>query len=105
MKREPEIVIRTNGIWGTEVFVNGKKLSGVLGIQFRQSFKENKGLPILQIDMKATNVALETKMLPALPEPFAGHYLPINALVSAEGIPNEAIDKVCREFGYGLEIS
>ena len=55
--------------------------------------------------MKATNVALETKMLPALPEPFAGHYLPINALVSAEGIPNEEIDKVCREFGYGLEIS
>lgn len=100
--REPNIIIRTDGITGTEVYVNGEKLEDVVGIRFTQSYKENKGLPVLQIDLKATNVTLDAKMIPALPEPFNGCYLPINALLNAEEIPKETVARLCREFGIEL---
>lgn len=47
-ERKPEVLIRTNGITGTEIIIDGKKLEGVTGIRFAQSYKENNGLPILQ---------------------------------------------------------
>ena len=71
----PEIVIKTDGIVGTEIFVNGKKLDGVRGFRFQQNALENKGLPILQLDLKATNVTLETKAIPKLPYPFSEFYV------------------------------
>ena len=66
--RKPQILIQTDGIQNTKVFVDGKELTGVAGIRFSQSYKENKGLPVLQIDLKATNITLDTKVLPALPD-------------------------------------
>lgn len=80
---KPEICIKTKGISGTEIYINGEKLEGVTGFRFSQSFKENSGLPTLQIDLKATNVTLETEMLPALPEPFANFYASKAKLVEA----------------------
>ena len=59
--RKPQILIQTDGIQNTKVFVDGKELTGVAGIRFSQSYKENKGLPVLQIDLKATNVTLDAK--------------------------------------------
>lgn len=103
-KQNPEVIIKTNGITGTEVYVNGRKLEGVTGVRFSQSYKENSGLPILQIDMKATNVALKAKLLPTLPEPFSGCYLPINTLINSENIPTEEIVRICREQGIDLQM-
>lgn len=73
-ERKPEILIKTNGITGTEIYIDGKKLSGVTGFRFSQSYKENDGLPRLQIDLKATNVTLETTVIPELPKPFDRFY-------------------------------
>lgn len=73
-ERKPEIIIKTNGITGTEIFIDGKKLEGVTGYRFSQSHNDNHGLPRLQIDLKATNVTLETSVIPELPEPFNRFY-------------------------------
>lgn len=102
--KTPHIEIKTDGITGTEIFIDGEKLKGVSGIKFLQSYKENGGLPELQIDLKATNVTLDAKMLPALPPPFQGHYLPISTLLESEDIPDETLVKLCSEHGIDLEI-
>lgn len=79
--RKPQILIQTDGIQNTKVFVDGKELTGVAGIKFSQNYKENKGLPVLQIDLKATNVTLDAKMLPALPEPYNGQYISVSNIM------------------------
>lgn len=101
-ERKPEITIRTNGITGTEILVDGKKLDGVTGFRFSQSYKENSGLPILQIDLKATNVSLDTQMLPALPEPFNEHYVSVNSLLNSKIISIETVNELCGENGIDL---
>lgn len=101
-EKKPEITIRTNGITGTEILVDGKKLDGVTGFRFSQSYKENSGLPILQVDMKATNVSLDAQMLPALPEPFNGHYVSVASLLNSQIIPRETAVELCREGGIDL---
>lgn len=100
--RKPQIVIKTDGIMNTKVLVDGKELEGVAGIRFSQSYKENAGLPTLQIDIKATNVALDAKMLPALPEPFHNQYLPIGKLLDV--VPKEKMAELCRECGIELDL-
>lgn len=57
--RKPQILIQTDGITNTKIFIDGKELPGVAGVRFSQSYKENKGLPVLQIELKATNVTLD----------------------------------------------
>lgn len=52
--RKPQILIQTDGITNTKIFIDGKELPGVAGVRFSQSYKENKGLPVLQIELKAT---------------------------------------------------
>lgn len=79
--RKPQILIQTDGITNTKIFIDGKELPGVAGVRFSQSYKENKGLPVLQIELKATNVTLDAKMLPALPEPYKGQYISISRLL------------------------
>ena len=81
--RKPQILIQTDGITNTKIFIDGKELPGVAGVRFSQSYKENKGLPVLQIELKATNVTLDAKMLPALPEPYKGQYISISKLLVA----------------------
>lgn len=90
---KPQILITTDGITNTKVFVDGKELKGVTGIRFSQNYKENHGLPILQLDLKATNVTLDTKMLPTLPEPYKNHYISVSELADA-----------CRKQGIVLEL-
>lgn len=102
--KKPQILIKTNGITGTEVFIDGKKVDGVTGIRFSHDYRENSGLPILQIDLKATNINLETKMLPALPSPFSEHYLAICSMLESQIIPNETVVALCKEQGIDLQL-
>ncbi len=98
----PQVKITTDGITNTKVFIDDKELKGVAGVYFSQSYNENQGLPNLCIALKATNVTLDAKMLPALPEPFNHHYIPIGKLMSSEQIPKEEVIKLCRECGINL---
>ena len=97
--RNPQILIQTDGITNTKVIIDGKELPGVAGVRFSQSYKENKGLPILQIDLKATNVTLDAKMLPALPEPYNGQYISISKLIASDVISKDKMVELCRENG------
>lgn len=98
----PQVLIQTDGIMNTKVSIDGKELKGVAGVYFSQSYNENQGLPNLCIALKATNVTLDGKILPALPEPFNHHYIPIGKLMSSEQIPKEEVIKLCRECGINL---
>ena len=98
----PQVKITTDGITNTKVFIDDKELKGVAGVYFSQSYNENQGLPNLCIALKATNVTLDAKILPALPEPFNQHYIPIGKLMSSEQIPKEKVIKLCRECGINL---
>ena len=100
--KKPHILMQTDGIQNTKVLVDGKELTGVAGIRFSQSYKENKGLPVLQIDLKATNVTLDAKMLPALPEPYKGQYISVSKLVASNVIPRDKMIELCRENGIEL---
>lgn len=88
--RKPQILIQTDGITNTKIFIDGKELPGVAGVRFSQSYKENKGLPVLQIELKATNVTLDAKMLPALPEPYKGQYISISKLLASLNINSKS---------------
>lgn len=98
----PQVKITTDDITNTKVFIDDKELKGVAGVYFSQSYNENQGLPNLCIALKATNVTLDAKILPALPEPFNQHYIPIGKLMSSEQIPKEEVIKLCRECGINL---
>ena len=97
----PNILIVTDGITNTKIMIDGKELKGVSGIRFSQSYKEDHGLPILQIDLKATNVTLDVKALPALPEPFTDHYISVQKVFSSETLSKDQKIKLCRECGIG----
>lgn len=71
-KNTPEIKIKTDGVIGTEITVNGVKLKGVRGFKFRQRAGE---LPVLQIDMQATDIDMDTTAIPQLPYPFTEFYI------------------------------
>lgn len=100
--KNPNILIVTDGIMNTKIMIDGKELKGVSGIRFSQSYKENHGLPILQIDLKATNVTLDAKALPALPEPFTDHYISVQKVFSSETLSEEQKIKLCRECGIKM---
>lgn len=101
--RLPEIKIKNSGRH-SEIFVDGKKLDGIKGCRFIHSTSENEGLPILQIDVVAADVTLETDILPALPYPFNQHYIPISVLLDSGKMTDADINSVCREYGLDLEI-
>lgn len=101
--RKPEIKIKTDGIHA-EVSVNGEKLEGVRGYRFIHNSSKNNGLPVFQIDMVATDVTLETDILPALPCPLNQHYIPVSVLLDSGKISNSDINNICREYGLDLEI-
>lgn len=92
-KRKPEIVIKTSGT-KAELFIDGKRLDGVIGYEVAQSAKEDYRLPRLQIDLKATNVTLETDVLPELPMLYKPFYISKSKLVEAGLVTWEQLDSL-----------
>lgn len=81
----PEIVIKTTGGCRAEIFIDGKELNGVCGYSLIHRAGE---LPQLQLDMAATSVTVEAKMLPALPSPYNSFYVS-KQLLEEKGIIKE----------------
>lgn len=69
---KPEIVIKTIGGDRAKVYVDGQELNGVKGYSLTHKAGE---LPQLTLDMKATNITVETQVLPALPPPYDSFYV------------------------------
>ncbi|MDO4842798.1 MAG: hypothetical protein Q3982_09005 [Phoenicibacter congonensis] len=59
----------------------------------------------MQIDLKATNVTLDAKILPALPEPYNGQYISVSKLIASNVIPKDKVVELCRENGIELVLN
>ena len=55
----------------TEVYVNGQKVEGVRKVYFKHEAGES---PIIQMEFLATDMAIDAKMIPALPEVLKPFY-------------------------------
>ena len=98
----PHIKITTDGITDTRLFIDGKEVQGVTGIHFSQNYKQNAGVPILQIDLKATDVELDIKRIPELPEPFNRFYVSVEQLWNSKLISTDEKKQLCEDFGIEL---
>lgn len=67
----PEIVIKTDGICNTRIFVDGKELDGVRSFYISQ---DAGMLPELHLSMVATDLTLKGKCLLKLPEIYERCY-------------------------------
>ena len=67
----PEIVIKTDGICNTRIFVDGKELDGVRSFYISQ---DAGMLPELHLTMVATDLTLKGKCLLKLPEIYERCY-------------------------------
>lgn len=72
----PHIEIKTEGIL-TTVTVDGNELHGIRRLEFIAD-AETSGhtAPILRLDLLATDLTIDTCILPELPEPFKNWYEP-----------------------------
>lgn len=69
----PHILIKTSGN-KAKIFVDGEELKGVRRVKFE---KTGLGTPILNIDLIATDMTIDSYLIPELPEVFRGFYRPI----------------------------
>lgn len=67
----PHIEIKQNGML-TEIFVDGRKINGVRKVSFEYSC--DNLLPVLKLDLLATDMAVDATLVPELPEVFKPFY-------------------------------
>lgn len=63
----------------------------------KDSMKKLKNIEAERI----TNVTLDAKALPALPEPFTDHYISVQKVFASETLSKDQKIKLCRECGIG----
>ena len=68
----PKIRIKTDGILAT-IEINGKELEGVRHMSFEMEGGKNR-LPVLKLDLIATDMEIDTACIPELPEVFEEFY-------------------------------
>lgn len=69
----PHIEIWTEGTT-TRVFIDGKELNGIRKIRFIQDASSESRVPFLQFDLIATDMTLNVKRIPELPDVFKEWY-------------------------------
>lgn len=67
----PHIEINQDGITA-EIFIDGKKLNGVRKIGFEYECKNH--VPVLKLELLATDMSIDTQVIPELPEVYKGFY-------------------------------
>lgn len=72
----PNVIIKTNGIIG-EVYVDGVQVKGVK--EYRLIHKGGNS-PQLQLDIMATNITVETSVVPELPDIYKPFYKKIEPI-------------------------
>lgn len=95
----PEITIKTLGGPLAEVYVDGRKLDGVKGYNLTHKAGE---LPQITLELNATNVTVETMILPELPEPYRHSYVSISSLLDSNLVSKIDLNELLKE--QGLEI-
>lgn len=70
----PHIEINQSGVTA-EIFVDGEKLNGVRKICFEYECKNH--VPVLKLELLATDMTIDTQVIPELPEVYKGFYIKI----------------------------
>ena len=84
MKREPinkeflpEIRIETDGVT-SHIYINDKEVEGVIGYHLHHDRGEEFPLPVLNIDIIGARMQVNTRLVPAMPEPLKSYYTQID---------------------------
>lgn len=67
----PHIEIKQEGVL-TNVFIDGQKITGLRKISFQHEAGNNA--PVVQMELRAADMAIDTNVIPELPEIFKGFY-------------------------------
>lgn len=88
---KPRIEIQTLGGVFAKVVVDGKEIEDVTGYRVEHRAGE---LPHLYLEMKATNMAINEKVVPALPEPYSHFYVSKNLLLDKGFLTKSQIEEL-----------
>lgn len=84
----PHIEIKIDGIV-PKILIDGKELKGVRSYCLSQNVITR--VPILKIDLLAMNLSIDTKLIPALPEPYQPYYVSLTELINKGIITEEQL--------------
>ena len=88
----PSVCIENEGSI-TKVYVNGKEIEGVTGIQFVHDKNAYGDWPKMSIELMTQKVTLKTRQVPELPEFYAPFYVAIDDLLEAGIITEDRLEK------------
>lgn len=78
MPEVPHIEIKIDGL-NTKILIDGKELKGIRSYCLSQD--SIKKVPILKIELLAMDLSIDTKLIPALPEPYQPYYISLTDLI------------------------
>lgn len=84
----PHIAIKIDGV-DTKILIDGKELEGVRSYCLSQDTITR--VPILKIDLLAMDLSIDTKLIPALPEPYQPYYVSLTELINKGIITEEKL--------------
>lgn len=88
----PSVCIENEGLF-TKVYVNGKEIEGVTGIQFVHDKNAYGDWPKMSIELMTQKVTLKTRQVPELPEFYAPFYVAIYDLLEAGLITEDELER------------
>ncbi len=91
----PKVTIKNNGAV-TNIFVDGKEIRGVRGIEFLHN-REKDHLPVLRISLLADQITIDTPVLFDLPEVYWPHYVSADKLISAGVLTQDRLNELIEQ--------
>ena len=91
----PKVTIKNNGAV-TNVFVDGKEIRGVRGIEFLHNHEKDH-LPVLRISLLADQITIDTPVLFDLPEVYWPHYVSTDKLISAGVLTQDRLNELIEQ--------
>ena len=79
----PEIKIMQDGPCVTRVFIDGQEIHGIRKMSFERDATQSE-IPILKLDLVATNLTVDSPMLLELPDVYKGWYEKKKTVASAK---------------------
>ena len=92
MEKLPQVVIQNKGRV-TKVFVDGEELKGVKSVKFSHCARDTEP-PVVNIELLAEQLRLETAQIFALPEVYRPYYVSSDKLVELGILTQNQLDEL-----------
>lgn len=92
MEKLPKVVIRNKGRV-TKIFVDGEELKGVKSVKFSHGALDTE-FPVINIELLAEQLRLETAQIFALPEVYRPYYVSSDKLVELDILTQNQLDEL-----------